>query len=239
MRRLLIADIHATLPALEAVLADAGAVDETICLGDTVGYGPHPAECIELLRSLDGQAILGNHDLEVLQEPDLPSPGERDGHQIWLQWTYDQVTDEQRSYLASLPTCVHLSVGGREATVVHGAPSDLSLHPAMPDAILAQAFVKVPGEIILFGHYHRPFDRQLAGRRLFGLKAIGQAGDRDPRAGYAIETDGIIEHRCVSYDIESVVRDLQRVGLPRGFQERWLRYMRSAYDPEWSHPYCP
>ncbi|MBU0606911.1 MAG: metallophosphoesterase family protein, partial [Armatimonadetes bacterium] len=66
MKRLWIADVHANLPAFVAVLADAGAVDEVIFLGDVVGYGPHPAECVDLLARLQPQAVLGNHDAAVL-----------------------------------------------------------------------------------------------------------------------------------------------------------------------------
>ena len=66
MKRLLLADIHATLPAFEAVLAAAEDVDEIVCLGDVVGYGPHPAACVELLMSLGAKSVVGNHDLEVV-----------------------------------------------------------------------------------------------------------------------------------------------------------------------------
>jgi predicted phosphodiesterase len=237
VRRLILADVHAVLPALEAVLADAGRVEQIVCLGDLVGYGPHPAQCVARLRALGALAVLGNHDQEVLSEPQLPPPAERDGHQMWLRWTYDQLAAEGRAYLAELPLRRALTLCDRPAAAVHAAGSGPSLHPAMPDAVFQQAFADVPGEVVLFGHYHRRLERQVAGRSYVGIKAVGQARDHDPWAGYAIEQDGVLVHHEVRYDLESVARDVQAIGLPVAFCARWLRFLRTGWDDEWSRPY--
>ena len=75
MKRLIIADIHSNLPALEAVLESSPPVDEIVFLGDIIGYGPHPRECVDVLMSLKARAILGNHDRNILINPPTDSLG--------------------------------------------------------------------------------------------------------------------------------------------------------------------
>jgi len=236
MKRLLIADIHANLPAFEAVLRDAGSVDEIVFLGDVVGYGPHPSECVDLLQHIGARAILGNHDLDILSDPTLGPPG-FDAHSIWRHWSYLELTSSQRNYLASLPGGITIASDEQRVEVIHNTPSKRYLHPAMPDELLAEQFRDVPGKIIYFGHSHSLIDRVVHGRRLVCLRAVGQARDGDPRAGYAIEREGILEHRSVAYDVACVVRDLSKIGLPEPFLARWIEFLRTGFDPEWSREY--
>jgi len=236
MRRLFLTDIHATLPALDAVIERAGSVDAIYCLGDIVGYGPHPGVCIDRLMDLGAHCLLGNHDREVLG----PSPvieGPLDGHQTWLRWTHAQISPKQRRFLASCPQSTQIDLSGRTATLVHGEQSEHRLHPNMPDHMIASGLGGVSGEIILFGHFHCRFERTIAGRRYIGLKAVGQARQHDPWAGYAIEQDGHLVHYAAHYDHDAVVHDLDAIGLPVAFRKRWERYLRSGFDREWSHPW--
>ncbi len=234
MRRLLIADVHASLPALEAVLADADQVDDIVFLGDLVGYGPHPAECVDLLRSVGTRAILGNHDLGVLAKPSRAADSPSSPGAIWRRWTWQQLDDAQRSYLLALPVSLTIDCLGRHTTVVHSSPSKKYLHPAMPDDALAAEFVDVPGDMLLFGHSHRVIDRTVSGRRYVCVKAVGQPRDGDPRAGYAVEEDGMLTHHVVAYDVDRVIRDLARVPLPAAFVTRWSAFLRTGHDREWS-----
>lgn len=236
MKRLIVADVHANLPAFEAVLRDAGSVDEVVFLGDVVGYGPHPAECADLLQRIGARAMLGNHDVDILSAPTLGSPG-RDAHSIWRHWSYRELTPSQRTYLASLPDHITIKSGGQKIEVIHNTPSKKYLHPAMPDELLAEPFRDVPGEIIYFAHSHRWIDRVVDGRRFVCFRAVGQPRDGDPRAGYAIERDGILERRAIAYDVECVVRDLSKIGLPEPFLARWIQFLRTGFDPEWSREY--
>ena len=117
MRRLWVSDVHANLPAFEAVLRDAGPVDEVVFLGDIVGCGPHPAACVDLLRGLGPRAILGNHDAAVLAVGDRPR--ERSAHVVWDEWTFDQLEGSQRSFLEGLPEQLTISFCGLEASTLH------------------------------------------------------------------------------------------------------------------------
>jgi len=237
VKRLIIADVHANLPAFEAVFRAAGPVDEIVFLGDVVGYGPHPAECVDLLRRIEARAILGNHDIDILADPTLEPPGP-DAHSMWRHRSYLRLNPSQRAYLASLPHSLTLTSNGQCVEVIHNTPSRKYLHPAMPDEMLVDSFREVPGSVVYCGHSHRLIDRVVDGRRLVCFRAVGQARDGDPRAGYAVERDGVLEHRRVEYDVDRVARDTRRMGLPEPFISRWIRFLRTGSDPEWSREYC-
>lgn len=237
MKRLWIADVHANLPAFVAVLADAGAVDEVIFLGDVVGYGPHPAECVDLLARLQPQAVLGNHDAAVL----ALQGGNADGGEPlnWDAWTAAQLSEGQLDWLAALPESLALSACGLPTLARHHQPGAPYLHPAMPDEVLAARVGELPAPLVLVGHSHRALDRTLAGHRLVCLPPVGQPRNGDPRAGYAIEEAGALAFHYVGYDVARTARDTQRIGLPEPFCSRWLNFLRTAHDPEWSREYAP
>ncbi len=236
MKRLWIADVHANLPALEAVLADAGAVDEVVFLGDIVGYGPHPAECIGLLMGLQPQAVLGNHDAAVLA---LRGSAEAwAGPLNWDAWTAAQLGEGQLDWLVALPNSLTLSVCGQSALARHHVPGAPYLHPAMPDEVMAAHVGELPAPLVLVGHSHRALDRTLPGHRLVCLPPVGQPRNGDPRAGYAIEEVGALAFHYAAYDVERTARDTQRIGLPEPFCRRWLTFLRTARDPEWSREYA-
>jgi hypothetical protein len=118
MRFLVISDIHANLSAFEAVLAEArGQWDKIWFLGDLVGYGPDPNECIALLRQQEHLALSGNHDWAVLDRLDIYSfnPDARAA----IGWTQSALTNENRDYLAGLPTMV---TEGDHFTLAHASP---------------------------------------------------------------------------------------------------------------------
>ncbi len=237
MKRLWIADVHANLRAFEAVLDDAGSVDEIVFLGDIVGFGPHPSACLELLRRIEARAAVGNHDSSIAarrgRAPRLSTPVD------WDEWTLSQLTREQLAYLASLPEALSISSDGREIVAMHHPPGAPYLHPAMPDDVLAAHFKGVSGAEVFCGHSHRAIDRRVEGRRLVCIPAVGQSRNGDVRAGYAIEQDGELQFRFVSYDIEQVVRDIEAIGLPEPFGTRWIGFLRKGYDAVWSREWPP
>jgi diadenosine tetraphosphatase ApaH/serine/threonine PP2A family protein phosphatase len=233
MRRLLIADVHANLPAFEAVLRDAGAVDETIFLGDVVGFGPHPAECVDLLQSTRARAIAGNHDYEVLRLSDWSFiPGEPVN---WSRWTRRQLIDAQVDYLERLPA--GRTIAGGEIRVIHHPSGAPYLHPQMPDAVFARHFRAVAGDAVFFAHSHRVIDRTVEGRRLVCIPSVGQPRDGDPRAGYALESGGELSFHRVAYDVEAVAADVRAIGLDPAFTSRWIEFLRTGFDEEWSRPW--
>ncbi|MGM0494150.1 MAG: metallophosphoesterase family protein [Armatimonadota bacterium] len=235
MRRLLIADVHANLPAFEAVLRDAGRVDELIFLGDIVGFGPHPAECVDLLQSTSARAIAGNHDRNVLRVSDRSVA--RGEPVNWPRWTRRQLTDAQLAYLASLPERMVMGAAGSTIHLIHHPPGAPYLHPQMPESEFARHFRALAGDTVFFAHSHRVIDRTVGGRRLVCVPSVGQPRDGDPRAGYALESEGELSFHRVAYDVEAAVAEVRSIGLSPAFTSRWVEFMRTGFDDEWSRPW--
>ena len=235
MRRLWIADVHATLPAFEAVLRDAGKIDEIVFLGDVVGCGPHPAACVDLLADLNAKAVVGNHDTAVVE---IGERSDRCSNPVdWNEWTFDQLNDSKLSYLASLPSELSIVSNGVSVQAMHHPAGALYLHPAMPDSVLAAHLKDVPYPVIFCGDSHRQIDRTVDRRRYVCIPPVGQPRDGDTRAGYAIENNGTLTYHYVPYDVEKVIVDLQEIGLADEFYQRWVNFLRTAHDPVWSREY--
>ena len=123
MRILILSDIHANLTALETVLAEAGDYDATWCLGDLIGYGPDPNECIELIQTLPNlSCIIGNHDSAVLNliDPNSFNPEALRA----IQWTQKELSKENYEFLKNLTEL--LVIEG--VTLAHGSPRHVLLH---------------------------------------------------------------------------------------------------------------
>ena len=241
MRLAILSDIHANLPALEAVLADieARSPDATWCLGDVVGYGAQPNECTTLVRERCAVAIAGNHDLGVLGAIDIASfsPAAAEA----AEWTRARLTDESRSFLESLEAARE----DVDPSIYHASPRDhvweYVLWPEQAgECIRAQAT-----RVSLIGHSHvalcfkvadggEPDDARGAqvpagtvldvaeDRWLLNPGSVGQPRDGEPRAAWMeLDTDGwkATYHR-VAYDIERAADSILEAGLPEHLGRR-------------------
>ena len=240
MRYLLLSDIHANRPALEAVLHDAaGQYDGVWFLGDVVGYGPHPNECIELLIGLDCLGVAGNHDWAVLGRLNGESFN-ADARQVLL-WTRSVITPTNQHFLESLPT----SIASGDYTLVHGSPRypiwEYILHAAVATANLDH-FTTAH---CLVGHTHSPAlyecsssSSRSAGRRrhcrevllravpqphslpdarvILNPGSVGQPRDGNPQASYAIlDTQAsTLHHRRVTYPVQEVQAAMLELDFP-------------------------
>lgn len=238
MRAALVADVHGNLVAFEAVLADAdarGGFDELWSLGDVVGYGPRPAECIDLLRSLPHRAVVGNHDLAAcgaLGVEEFNAAAARAA-----LWTRAALDDERRRWLAGLPQVERAG----DFTLVHGTLR----RPVWEYLVSAEAagahFALQETPYSAVGHSHLPFvalerrqgpvlllqedgaELQLGPARVIvNPGGAGQPRDGDPRAAYALydsEARAVRFYR-VAYDIGATQRQMEAAGLPRWLIER-------------------
>lgn len=231
MRVLVLSDIHANLTALESVIADAGDVDAIWCLGDIVGYGPDPNECIERIQRLPQlTCIIGNHDAAVLEliETEAFNPEA----QRVIHWTQDSLTEASLNFLKGLS---HRKVFDN-VTLVHGSPRQPVWEYLLDTHSARVSFDYFETDYCFVGHTHLPtifvlngFESQpitglvnpntslqLIPRTIINPGSVGQPRDRDPRAAYAIfdpETERW-EHRRVSYDIAAVQERMHKAGLP-------------------------
>ncbi len=231
MRILVLSDIHANLTALETVLKDAGEVDATWCLGDIIGYGPDPNECVASIRMRPNLiCLLGNHDSAVLSR--IPVETFNQDARRSIEWMQNVLTRESYTFMATLPERIVID----QVTLVHGSPRNpvweyiLDLHNA------TQNMEHFDTQFCMVGHTHLPIayvtvngSRELRwtvppegecieipSRAILNPGSVGQPRDHDPRASYAIfypEKNGWEIHR-VEYDIRSVQKRIRAADLP-------------------------
>lgn len=225
----LLSDMHGNSAATEAVLADIDArdPDEVICLGDLVGYGARPNETIDLIRERSIPTIMGNYDDGVGFDRDdcgcaYKDVGERERGQQSLMWSRSAVTDDRKAYLRSFAPELRREIHGVRIRLVHGSPRRMNeyLFADRDAASLARIARGADCDVLVFGHTHVPWTRDIEGVRFINTGSVGKPKDRDPRAGWVmleIAADGTVSsdlHR-VEYDIltmAAAIRDAD--GLP-------------------------
>ena len=232
MRYAILGDIHSNLAAFQAVLRDIESrcgFDKIWCLGDVVGYGPEPHECIELLRQYDHLCVAGNHDWAAvgnIDSSDFNLDAARACH-----WTGQQLTAEDKEYLRDLPEKIFQD----NFTLAHGSPREpiweylLSLEAAQDN------FPCFETDFCLVGHSHVPLvfehiDNTVAYKRfqeganlklgenrlIINPGGVGQPRDGDPRANYAVYDTEVrtIYHYRVEYDITATQEKMAEHKLP-------------------------
>jgi diadenosine tetraphosphatase ApaH/serine/threonine PP2A family protein phosphatase len=232
MRYAFLADIHANIAALKAVLGDIERqvdVDAVVCLGDIAGYGPDTAECVGLLKAAKAVSVSGNHDLAVLGKLGLGyfSP---DAAQA-ARWTSEKLDTGSRAYLGALPATMAFG----EFTAVHGSPRQPAWEYLISLGSARQNFAHFKTPYCLVGHSHLPLVFRKAGddvsflhpsehvalclegwRYIINPGSVGQPRDGDPRASYALYETGsrMLRFRRIAYDIAAEQHRFFQAGLP-------------------------
>jgi predicted phosphodiesterase len=236
----LLGDVHANLPALEAVISHATSlgVKEFWNIGDFVGYGAYPDQVVERLRTKEFVSIAGNYDLKVLKFPKKTAKWRKNKHPLkWLafKWAYENLSKKSRKFLGSLPEERALSIGERRFLLVHGSPAsnEEPLEPDTPEhrlRILKQLAEDGYGtefEAIIFGHSHQGFTRQVGKTTFINTGSVGRPDDGNPRTAYALlqlGTRGMqIFHYRLNYEINRAVAEIRARGLPEPFAEMLIQ----------------
>jgi predicted phosphodiesterase len=249
MRYALMSDLHANLPALDAVLSDIAKrsdADTTYHLGDLVGYAPWPNEVIARLREYRVPGIAGNYDSTVATGYTHCGCRFEDARQEELShlsyaWTCGRVSAETRRFLGDLPFRIDLRpLGGHAAgptvTLLHG---NQVLNTVYVTADRSDDFLSTmgnrtgarAGDIIAFGHTHKPWHRVVSGVHFINTGSVGRPKDGDWRAGYVLldvrEAGTTVEFRRVAYDVEKAANAILASTLPADFAE----YLRTGGNP--------
>jgi diadenosine tetraphosphatase ApaH/serine/threonine PP2A family protein phosphatase len=227
-----ISDIHSNLEALEAVLSDCGEFDALWNIGDTIGYGPKPRECIDRMIELSADPVLvGNHDLACIGELDLSEFNPV--AQLASRWTSLQLGMDHRSYLQELPAMTDAD----GYTLAHGSPRSPIWEYVTSVQIATENFGWFDTRACMIGHSHVAMYARLCeqcaqaeivplrdgdtldltkDRWLVNPGSVGQPRDRDPRAAYAmldLSNDTLTAHR-VEYNVEATQRQMAVANLP-------------------------
>ncbi len=243
MRTAIVSDIHGNLTAFNAVLADLRITGPDLILhgGDLADNGSSPVEIVDMIRSLGWRGVAGNTD-EMLatpaafeafaaQRPTLES--------IWTPvremaaFTRDLLGDDRLAWLRGLP---QTQVNG-EVALVHASPESRWQSPFMhaTDAEIEETYQPLSQPIVVYGHIHTPFIRQLnsptqRGKRVANSGSVGQSHDGDGRAAYLlVDDDSVPTIRRVDYDIDRELKALSSSGLPHA---NWVRKIIQTASPQ-------
>ena len=232
MKRAILSDIHGNIEALHAVIADIrqNGIEEIYCLGDIVGYGPNPCECVDLAMTFD-RCVLGNHEQGALYDPE----GFSSGAERAVQWTRAQLQDEsdeqnrQRwEFLCELPR----NIRENGHTYVHGSPRSPLHEYIFPEDVyntrkLEKVFGLIQGTCFI-GHTHVPgiftddgkylspseFDMKIElddKKTLVNVGSVGQPRDNDKRSCYVILSDKTLEFRRVDYPFDETIEKIYAI----------------------------
>ncbi|MDQ7065204.1 MAG: metallophosphoesterase family protein [candidate division KSB1 bacterium] len=237
MRYGLISDIHGNLEALTVVIKELEKrnVDEVLCLGDIIGYGPDPEECVDLVKRYANVILAGNHDYAAMGILDISyfNPHARRA----IEWTAGQISDETRKFLKERP----LMMVYDDFTIVHATPAEpekwnyiLSLEDA------ADNFAHFHNQVCFIGHSHVPviiakdkrgkisvrkgqeIQLQDSEKYIINIGSVGQPRDLDPRAAFAIFDTETKHYELLraAYDIQTTQQKILKKGLPYFLAER-------------------
>lgn len=231
MRIAILSDIHSNLQALTRALEviDELGADEIYCVGDIVGYGANPNECVALVRDRVARCVLGNHDLAVV-DPRTAEYLDRNGR-IVVEWTRRVLTEEHRNFLAGLALTVRTQV----MTLVHSNPAEPAAWGRIETLEHARPqFAHFDTPLCFIGHTHVPFvcgedletmEVRRGMKFLVNVGSVGQPRDGESALSFGVFDDGVWEYRNVraEYDIGQTAEAIRRAGLPSALADRLNR----------------
>jgi putative phosphoesterase len=229
MRILLLADIHANWPALQAVAA-AESFDLCLCLGDLVDYGVDPGPCVAWVREHAGQAVRGNHDHGVAQNVHVNG---RSGFKYLTSLTRavsrERLSEPDLRFLARLPVSRTLTLDNTRFLLVHASPRDPLDEYAPADVeFWKRRLANVDADVICVGHTHQPYVLEVGKKLVINPGSVGQPRDGDPRASFAIIQDYKVDLKRVEYPIAETVAAIQASGLPEQAKDLLAEVFRTG-----------
>lgn len=230
MERIVIfGDIHANLPALEAVfedMAQRGFDSNLYCLGDLVGYGTFPNEVIEVIGERGIPTIMGNYDQGVGHSSDdcgcaYRTEEDRALGNLSIAWSNAHTSERNKAYLRQLVGDISLQLGEMRVLLAHGSPRRINeyLYEDRPDSSLERIMDQAQADVLVVGHTHKPYHRVLpSGRHVVNAGSVGKPKDSDPRACYIVlsaqEEQLGVEFIRVPYDVERAARAIEATEMP-------------------------
>jgi putative phosphoesterase len=232
-RAAIITDIHANLPALEAVLeaVERRGVAAVYCGGDLVGYGPHPNEVCAVIEERGVPTIYGNYDYAIGRDLEDCGCAYRDQHDRELgrrsiEWTLAHTNERSKKFMRGLPFDLRFELGKRRVRLVHGSPRKVNeyLFEEKPARTFERIAAGADCDVLVFGHTHRPWAREYGGVLFVNCGSVGKPKDGDPRAAFVLlELEGdrvAAEIERVDYDAEAVGREVAAAGLPGEYADK-------------------
>lgn len=235
MRILLVSDLHANWPALEAVKEP---FDLCLCLGDLVDYGCEPTPVIHWVRQNAHYCVRGNHDHMVAHNVMTNGAG---GYRylsgVTRPLSRERLTDADRRYLAGLPVTTYLTLDGWKYLLVHATPLDPLDEFAPPDAdFWKKRIAGLDVDVVCVGHTHQPYTLQVGDTWIVNPGSVGLPRDGDPRAGYAIIENGKVTLKRVEYPVYKTLEALEASALPEQAKRMLTECYRTGSLPNGRKP---
>jgi putative phosphoesterase len=226
-------DIHGNIEALKAgyeAAGDAGA-EKIYHLGDLGGYSPFVNEVVEFIIEHRIEGVQGNYDETVAHDREhcgckAEDPVQEEMANRSFAWTKEHALRKTKEFLRTLPLEVTFRDHGRKVALFHATPrkNNLYWYEDRPEKFFAEMAGKVDADILIYGHTHRPYRKDLGGKIFINAGSVGKPKDGDPRACVALieSTAGKvnIEFLRVPYDVEKAAQAIVARGLPAYFAER-------------------
>jgi putative phosphoesterase len=225
MRVLIVSDLHANWPALEALQET---YDACLCLGDLVDYGCDPVPVIDWVRRNALACVRGNHDHMVAQHVTTNGvSGFRYLSGVTRSISQQRIDAEARRFLADLPLTRFLTLGGKRFLLVHATPRDpLEEYASAEPEFWKRRIEGLGVDVVCVGHTHQPYILQVNGTTIVNPGSVGLPRDGDPRLSYAIWEDGQTTLHRVAYDVEKAVQRIQQTELPEVAKEMIAQALR-------------
>lgn len=226
LKTLVLTDIHANEPALQAVLKDAGRCDRIVFLGDLANFGPHPAQCVDILKKLNPICVIGNHDEQIVSEKQ---------ENFWDEWSRKQLTSDQLNWMKTFETSHILD---NHILLVHGSYSvKYDILSNTPDKDIKEAFKHLlTPEIdqVWFGHYHYQVDRTIDNVEYHCIRPVGHHRDKDTRASYYIYENGILTQYRVEYELSKTIDDFNKIDAFTDLKKKaqFVELLRNAFQED-------
>ncbi len=226
----IIADVHANLHALNAVIADAKrrGIEIFLNAGDFLGYGAFPDEVVLKLSSENVRSVIGNYDLKVLKKrKEKKRENIKNEKQISFDYAGKNLSKSSIRYLRSLDREMRISTGDKSILMVHGSPESIDEHltPDTPEERMSELALIADADVVIMGHSHLQFKRTVNGVTFINPGSVGRPDDGDRRANYAILNVSSLSINLikVDYDVEGAADSIRDRGLPENFAQMFLR----------------
>ena len=220
MRIAVISDIHGNLYSLMKVLDDIEEqkVDKIICLGDLVGYGPHPNEVIALIKRRNIDCLKGNYDASVV-DGDYTFIRETPTNSFALPWAIEEVRASNKFYLSQLPERLDLEIYGKKISFVHGSPNAINEYLFEDKENTLKVMDEFDGDLLVCAHTHRPCFKNYSNKYFITTGSVGKPLCGTPDASYCIieiKEDGKIDakFRIIPYEFKRIVKDCEILKFP-------------------------
>lgn len=222
MKIAVISDIHANVYALMNALEDIDSekVDTIICLGDLVGYGPHPNEVISMIRRRHILCIKGNYDISVVDN-EYSFIRETHINSFSLPWTVNELREENRIFLKNLSTSLTLNILNKNLLFVHGSPNKINEYLLKDDDNTLNIMNDLNEDVLICAHTHIPGIKEFANKVYINCGSVGKPKIGRPNSTYCILTitneDGMkVQIKEIPYAYKRIIKDMTILEFPNG-----------------------